>query len=522
MNLIEPIQLAGRNLLGCLCPERGFLPYWQITVDARRRAAYQFRPHCNAHNVGRWWNAVLRMEESAGFEIPREMEAGVLAHTVRMCDNPTGTLLDDPRPGSPGTWYIHSYRETMLALGLLAARRDSAWAREQGHRAVAAMRSATDRLPAWNLARCGGSASTLPADDPRGGPCYTHGRAIEGLLCFHDASGDATALDEARRLAEYHQQHTLNPDGTLAAGCGHHTHSYLNTLRGLALLAGRTKDAATLRTLLATYRGAVTSMITPSGFITHDIGARTGGDIASAGDIAHLALLLWDAFGDASLLDDAERLVRARLVPAQVRGRVPIIPRENGTGDAVHDLPGRYIGAIGGGVGHVRGVMCVTDFTAAAVHSLVELQRRATDLDPGLVRVNLHFDADRGGVRVRCGRRGEVASVTVDLPPGRELRVRVPRWAPRNSLRVALNDQPIPATVRADFAVIPPSPSAARAALHFTLPRRETLEAWRDEDAGCPHVTLVWRGDEVERCEPLGRYLEHHPKFCPSFIDADA
>ena len=78
-----------------------------------------------------------------------------------MCDNPTDILLDDPRPTDPHTWYIHSYRETMLALELLAAHRGRETARRQGLRAIGQMRKASEDPTRWDLARCGGTASAL-------------------------------------------------------------------------------------------------------------------------------------------------------------------------------------------------------------------------------------------------------------------------------------------------------------------------------------------------------------------------
>ena len=65
---------------------------------------------------------------------------------------------------------------------------------------------------------------------------------------------------------------------------------------------------------------------------------------------------------------------------AQILAPMPLTPRDKDAGDSCRDLPARFVGAIGGSVGHVRGQTCVTDFTAAALHSLTELYARAIDL----------------------------------------------------------------------------------------------------------------------------------------------
>lgn len=519
MNLIDPLTLAAANLLGCLCPEQEFRPYWHIAVGADLRAEYQFRPHCDAHNVGRWWNAMLRLEETIGFGIPAEVEAGVLGHTWRMCANPAGILLDEPDPAEPSTWYIHSYRETMLALGLLVRRRGDERAIRQGLRAIRQMRRASEDLTRWELSRCGGAAAGMPPKTGWGtGACYTHGRAIEGLLCFYEATAEPEALEEAQRIADFHFRHTLKPDGSLAAGAGQHTHSYLNTLRGLTWLASIANDHARLDTLYATYRNAVAGMITPSGFITHDIGARTGGDIAAPGDIAHIAILLWDRFKDSSLLDDAERLVRCRLLPAQVRRPMPVVPLHNRGGDSVRDLPQRFVGAIGGGVGHVKGQTCTTDFTAAVVHSLIEVHRRTVDRDDCTLRVQFHLDHDAADLRVRSARDESGARLSVESRAGKDILIRVPRWAPRPSLRLEVDGRPAALSIRDDYVLVPAGGAVTRAELHFDLPVCDRAEAWRDEDATQEHVVFHWRGDEITGIDPGNDYLNPYPRVCPSFL----
>ena len=132
MNILKCLELAGENLLQCLCPEENYLPYWHMVVWPDRTAEYQFRPHCDGHNVGRWWNAMLRLEEASNFAIPGVIEQAMLENTWRLADNPSGIFLQDIDPEDARTWYIHSYRETMLAFGLLVHYRDSRVALRHG------------------------------------------------------------------------------------------------------------------------------------------------------------------------------------------------------------------------------------------------------------------------------------------------------------------------------------------------------------------------------------------------------
>ena len=516
MDLGAHLELGGKNLLQCLSSEQNYLPYWHMAVGEDLGAEYQFRPHCTGHNVGRWWNTMLRLEDTTGFEIPPALEKAMLENTWRLSDNPTGILLEDPDPANPATWYIHSYRETMLSFGLLAKYRASEPAREHGVRALEQMHRASLNLAQWDLSFDGsGPVESRPAGR-RGEQAYTHGRAIEGLLCFYEATNETRALEEAERLAEFHLAHTINSDGSLADECGHHTHSYLNTIRGLLALAGMNHQKDRLEAIYATYMNAVSGMITGSGFVTHDIGARVGGDIASAGDIAHIALMLWDHFRDPRLLDDAERIARCRLIPAQVLEPMPLKPRKDEPRDCFRDLPQRFVGAIGGSVGHVKGQTCVTDFTAAALHSLIELQNRAVDIEDRCVRVNFHFDCERPDVRVKSVREGSAAHLTIRNRTGKDLFIRIPGWTDHAALELFANDKPVEIAIREGFALVPGDGAESKIELHYALPEFSTEEVWRDEFATQDLVTFKWRGDEICEVDPIGRYLAPFPKECLS------
>ena len=505
MDLKPRMDLGGQNLLHGLSPEDHYLPYWYMVVEEDLSAEYRFRPYCTGHNIGRWWNVMLRLEDCTGFEIPGAVEEAMLENSWKFCDNPTGIFLEDVDLADASRWYLHSYRETMLSFGLLAKYRASERARERGVRAIEQMRRASQDLGLWDFS-FGGGNENLQVEARH---AYTHGRVIEGLLCFYEATGEALALEEAERLADFHFQHLLNADGSLADGCGHHTHSYLNTVRGLLALAGMNKRADQLEAIYATYKDAMARMMTRSGFVPHDIGSKFGGDIASAGDIAHIALMLWDHFADPRLLDDAERIVRARLLPAQVLEPMPVKPGGDEGLDCYRDLPRRFVGAIGGAVGHVKGQSCVTDFTAAALHSLIEIANRIVDIGTDYVRVNFHLDWDGPSTSVHSVRCGTAARLTVRDATDKDLLVRIPGWAREPSLLV--DGEATEISARDGFASISGTGGQRQVELHYSLPECDIEEEWRDEFATRERATFKWRGDEIYAVEPIGRYLEPFP-----------
>ena len=509
MDLLPHLMLGGKNLLDCLNPTSNYLPYWYMVVDAERRAEYRFRPHCTGHNIGRWWNTMLRLEASVGFSIPSVIDQAMLVNTWHLAANPSGIFLEDINSADASNWYIHSYRETMLAYGLLVKYRNDPKARDYGRRAILQMRRASQDLQQWDFSYGSGLTSLIKTPTQ---PVYTHGRAIEGLLCFYQATGEALALDEAERLATYHTTHTFNANGNLAQECGHHTHSYLNTLRGVLQLATIQQQQDRLQMLYASYKNAVRPMITHSGFITHDIGNKYDGDIASAGDIAHIALLLWDYCNDPTLLDDAERLIRARLLPAQVTAPMPITPLKNTDNDAHRDLPTRFIGAIGGSVGHVKGQSCVTDFTAATLHSLIELWQRSVDLEDHQIRINFHFDRKLPNIQIKAIRQNTEASITVHCSvPNKDLLIRVPTWVPTNTLHLTLNEQSLEAVPENGFVRITAQQAPFIVHMRYSLPADTVTEPWRDRFATQEVVHFKWRGDEIYDVDLPGSYMEPFP-----------
>ena len=441
----------------------------------------------------------------------------MLDNTWSLSDNPTGILLQGPDPADVTTWYIHSYRETMLALGLLVKFRSSERAHQQGIKAVAQMRKASRDLTQWDFSLCDPTLTDLKPSGRGGEPAYTHGRAIEGLLCFHEATGATEVLEEAERLADFHFNHIINPDGTLAEGCGNHTHSYLNTIRGLLLFAHLSGQEDRLAAIHTTYKSAISAMITRSGFVAHDIGAKFGGDIASAGDIAHIALLLWDHFKDPLLLEDAERIVRSRLLPAQVSQPMPLEPMEIDTYDCNQDLPERFIGAIGGSVGHAGGQTCVTDFTASALHCLIELYERTVDIEDSCIRVNFHFNYKRSGFQVVSTREGTEAHLTVLNETAKPVYLRIPSWAPRSSLRLTQGGSQIGIETSEGYTFLSKEGSSTRIELHYALPESTNEEPWRDESATQDSVTCKWRGDQIYEVDPVGHYFKQFPKECRPF-----
>lgn len=94
-----------------------------------------------AHDTGRWWDAMLRYEAATGDRIPAEIERAMLDNLRAMTDNPAALLLNIFGPPESLVINLHNIRETMLTYTTLVKFRNSDWARAQGKKLVAAIRS---------------------------------------------------------------------------------------------------------------------------------------------------------------------------------------------------------------------------------------------------------------------------------------------------------------------------------------------------------------------------------------------
>ncbi len=350
-NLDRSLELGGKCLLSWLDPAHYLLPTGGWLVS---------------HDVGRWWDAVLRLEDETGFEIPGDLEQAMLANFDRCTSNPDGLLLI-PAGGIAGIrpiFELHSLREGFLAAAALVRHRGSDWAAERGHVMAETVQRALRRDSVWDFSMFSYlEYASLPRPDGRasehgGDLTGSSGRAIEAMLCFHEATGDSLALDLAEKLTEYHLHRTTLADGSIPAHITDpdnpgHSHSYLNTLRGLLRFGLSRGREDIVQRISRTYRGAVAEVVRESGYAPHDLGkhrfddpmGNPVGECASTGDAAQIALWLAREAGETDLYDDVQRLVVSRLLPAQItpedahrEGGRDLRPRMMG-GWGVHGAP---------------------------------------------------------------------------------------------------------------------------------------------------------------------------------------
>lgn len=514
MDLRSRLKMAGNSLLALLEPEKEFMPVGGYEV---------------AHDLGRWWDAVLRLEEAIGFVVPAKLEAASLRNLQLLTDNPDCLLMNR----SDVQWLKdrvkinpHNFRETLLAFGGLVRCRRNAWARESALKLVHAMQRCLQDDGSLDLTNLGSWGQVPFTNDPshtepkRNGwfdSTATSGRSLEALVWLFEATKEPLILEVARKVAEHHLDYSTNPDGTVREeivdpeNVGHN-HSYHGTLRGLLLFGLLTQQKEYVDVVEKTYRNGVSGQIVKeSGWTPHDLGKtrfpnKYGDpvtDPASTGDSAQLALWLAIEANYFDLLDDVERYVRARILPAQLTD-------EDAGNHPEIEFSSRQIGAWGiHGPSHA-GKGCTPDVLAAVTHSLCDIYRNICTQTQTGIRVNLHFDYEDSNIKV-VSSRNQQGKLSVSLKQDSSILIRIPQWIPKSSLRLTVDDKDISIELLGNFAWISPEllDEESKIVMSYALPERYTEEQM--PSGRC--YKFKWRGDEIVGVSPQDEPLPFYPSI---------
>lgn len=512
MNFRNRLEMAGNSLLALLDPGKDLMPTGGYEV---------------AHDLGRWWDAVLRLEETIGFVIPAELEAASLRNLQRLTDNPDRLLMnrsDVPWLREKAKINPHNFRESLLAFGGLARCRHSVWAREAGLQLVRTMYRCLRADGSFDFAKLGSWGQVPHTQDPshteakREGwfdGTATSGRSLEALVWLYESTGEPLILDLASRIAEHHLEYSTIPDGTvrdeiISPDNVGHNHSYHGTLRGLLLFGLLTEQKEYVDVVEATYRNAIRNQIVKeSGWAPHDLGRSRFSnnygdpltDPASTSDAAQLALWLALHAGCHDLLDDVERYVRARLFPSQLteedvrhHPEREFAPRDIGAW-CIH-------GASHGGKGSSPDVL------AAVTHSLCDIYRHICTQTQAGLRVNLHFDYEDAHLKI-VSTRSRRAKLSVLVKQPSSIMIRIPRWTPESALHIAVDGETLPVKRLGTFARVSGNflSKDSKIVMSYDLPARCTEE--RMPSGRC--YRFKWRGDEIVGIDPQDIPLPFYP-----------
>ncbi len=462
-----------------------------------------------AHDTGRWWDAMLRYESATEDRIPSDIEKYMMKNLHEMTDNPAGLLMNMFEPLEAQQINLHNIRETMLTYTALVKYRKDDWARKQGKKLVSTLTRLLNpdgQLDYSRLKSLMGDRKINP--DPLMCPqaptgewfdsTGTTGRAIEAILCFAEVTGDEESLQLAKRLAEVHLHMIMDPSGKVCPKLLHpehvgHNHSYCGTLRGLLLYGLMQNEQKYVDAIIKTYRnGLWGTTISYSGWTPHDLGklrfpnedGDPVGEHGSCADVMLLSLWLGLRAGQVDLFDDVERLIRARLLPSQIKD--PENPRNDGAW---------------GVYGHPFGYGSILDVFAAVLHALVEVDAHIISVLPdGTCSINLHFTCDTPNASLIV-RKEDVATVSITPKRNSRLRIRVPSWSPKESVKVSMNSTELTPQWEGNWIVFDSANISVGQTIQikYELPKKETTEIM---PVSKKSFKLFWRGDEVIESDP--------------------
>lgn len=496
VDLRNTMNFGGDNLIANLDPTNNYLPSW--SAELQMNDSVDIHRSYFSHNLGRWWDAMLRLESTTGYRIPANMEAAMLANLKRYFDNEDNLCLEpnlysNKKQGMD----LHSFREGMLALNALVRYRNDAWAKEKGHAMCLSLLRLTKEDGSLDMDKFSNYRDYEElANYPR---IRSDGRLIEALVWFYEATGDVEALRTADRFARYHLKNTTLADGSAPLERGSHTHSYFGTLRGLLLFGELTNQKEYVDAVAKTYEKTIRTLLKKSGFISHNFATDSVGETTSPGDAAQIALWLATSHGRTEYFDDVERIVRARLVPCQITE----VPKINTPKDAP-----LLLGALGGMYEEPHGYkLATTDVTAAVIHSLIDVYEHIVSTDEAGLKVNMHFNYEDSKIRINS-RRDRTAKLLVLMKEKQNVRIRIPRWVPMESVKVTCGGKPYQPMVLGDYIFVPKELTSGEIEVSYDLPMSTEIEPTK----GITYL-IAWRGDEIMGISPNSSHLPFYPNI---------
>jgi DUF1680 family protein len=214
---------------------------------------------------------------------------------------------------------------------------------------------------------------------------------------------------------------------------------------------------------------------------------------------------LWLALhaGCDDLLDDVERLVRARLLPAQL------------TDADIQNNPEHTFTSRERGAWRIHGLShgekgCTPDVHAAVIHTLCDIQSHILTRTATGIRVNLHFDTEDDTLKI-VSTRDQAAKLTVTVKQPGNVMIRIPGWAPEASIRLTIDGKTSPLRRSGIFAWIPADilKIGSKIALSHDLPERRTEEKMPSGR----RYRFRWHGDTITGIDPQEDEMPFYPSM---------
>jgi hypothetical protein len=234
------------------------------------------------------------------------------------------------------------------------------------------------------------------------------------------------------------------------------------------------------------------------------------GESNNTGDIVETALILGN-YGYTSYFQTAERILRAHLLPSQLRDisfvKEPANPNNE---DALRDVGRRHKGAFGfpAPYGHkALGLETISfnmDIVGGSVASLCEAYANIFTYTDAGHHVNLLFDFESDLIQVQSPYTN--GKLHVRIKKQAPLFVRIPEWARADAI-VTRGAKPHP-VLENGYMVFPDPPVNQPITIDYALLMHETVLNHRTRN-----IRVRWKGDSVVAMDNFGASLTYFDDY---------
>ena len=505
----EAIRLGCRTMQSIFNADDDNVPFFLSEIWPEPGLKFNYC-HSEAHVPGRHLNALLSAEGVAGITLDETAVENHRRAAFLSYSGPVALPLNRQEIGDePLNFCPHNLREGMHALYALVRYRADDKAREMAEQNIAAMFDLWDPGRGWDVTRLEKLGLNYQDVD---GFILGEARLLGPLVKYYRATGYAPALELALVLKDKAPGEFYLEDGGYSKErfITHHAHSITCVLSSLAQLADLLDDDGLLARVKAFYDNGLWEMRNEIGWSAEVVGQEDSdhGECNNTGDILETALILGRA-GFWQYYEDAERILRCHLLPAQLRDVSFIKDPPNPDGeDGLRNLADRHLGAFGfpAPYGHKsvgkgrRNLSFNMDIVGGTVGSLCEALREVVTSDHTGHRVNMLFDCCTDAVEVESPYTHDSLSVRLSKPG--PLFVRIPSWVRQEDVRIEGSN-----CVRQEtdnYLLLADVPVGKPISFHFPLKEQQITLSDR---VHIQPIRVRLRGDSVVAMEAFGADL---------------
>jgi len=447
-DILDAIQLGCKCMSNIFNADDNNIPYFTSSVWPKAALGFHIY-HSESHVPGRHLNAMLNAEDVSGKKISDEV---IENHRQAAKLSYSGAL---PLPfnrvelsGNPISFCPHNIREGFHALYSLAKYRNDSWATEMAEESIKCILELWKPETGWNVDLLQSKGILYLSS-----MSFIHGegRMLGSLVKYYKVTHSQAAMKLIHLLSDKMTTEFFTADGRFSSELfGTHSHSVTCCMSSLAQLAEFLNDASLVQHVKAFYDNGLWAMRDEIGWSPESTEQplkkeSDHGEGNNTGDILETALIL-GKLGYDEYYDDAERILRAHLLPSQLRDVSFIKDQENSKDlDCFKNMAERHKGAWGfpAPYGHKsiksgRGAISFNmDIVGGVTGSLCEAYRNIVNNSEFGLNVNLLFDYKSADICIKSPYTNDCLSIMLHKPS--TLNVKIPKWADRNAIVVNAN-----------------------------------------------------------------------------------